>query len=77
MSASWDVDRESDSLLGLNEFSNNVKNVKEGLKRSRENAILREKMSSLGENELLLNRREGTERKRKQSLETKIKKELE
>jgi hypothetical protein len=43
MSASWDDDREG-SLLGAEEFSQNVENIKTGLSRSRENAILRDKM---------------------------------
>jgi Photosynthesis affected mutant 68 len=43
MSASWDDDREG-SLLGTEEFSQNVENIKTGLSRSRENAILRDKM---------------------------------
>ena len=43
MSASWDPDREG-SFLGTDEFSQNIENIKSGLSRSRENAILREKM---------------------------------
>ncbi|KAL3902300.1 MAG: hypothetical protein SGILL_010872 [Bacillariaceae sp.] len=45
MSASWDDDREG-SMLGTDEFAQNVDNIKTGLSRSRENAILREKMQS-------------------------------
>jgi hypothetical protein len=53
MSASWDPDREG-SLLGTDEFTQNVENIKSGLSRSRENAVLREKMatSSYTEEEL-------------------------
>ena len=43
MSASWDPDREG-SLLGTDEFSQNLGNIKSGLSRSRENALLRDKM---------------------------------
>jgi hypothetical protein len=43
MSASWDDDREG-SFLGADEFSQNVENIKTGLARSKENAILRDKM---------------------------------
>lgn len=43
MSASWDPDREG-SFLGTDEFSQNLDNIKTGLSRSRENAVLREKM---------------------------------
>ncbi|KAG7344235.1 DUF3464 domain containing protein [Nitzschia inconspicua] len=43
MSASWDDDREG-SFLGADEFSQNLENIKTGLSRSRENAILRDKM---------------------------------
>mmetsp|Transcript_19323 Transcript_19323/g.46691 ORF Transcript_19323/g.46691 Transcript_19323/m.46691 type:complete len:254 (+) Transcript_19323:259-1020(+) len=42
-SSSWDADREG-SLLGTDEFSQNLGNIKAGLSRSRENAILRDKM---------------------------------
>ncbi|KAL3924986.1 MAG: hypothetical protein SGILL_000699 [Bacillariaceae sp.] len=45
MSASWDDDREG-SLLGTEEFSQNLGNIKSGLSRSKENAILRDKMDS-------------------------------
>ena len=43
MSASWDPDREG-TFLGTDEFVNNLDNIKTGLSRSRENAILRDKM---------------------------------
>jgi len=43
MSTSWDPDREG-SLLGGDEFSKNVGSIKAGLSRSRENAVLRDKM---------------------------------
>lgn len=45
MSASWDPDREG-SLLGTDEFSQNVDNIRSGLSRSRENVVLRERMAS-------------------------------
>ena len=80
MSASWDPDREG-SFLGTEEFAKNVDNVKEGFGRSRENALLRDKMSSMGEDELGsalvdLERREFAEAKKQQSLESKLKEEL-
>lgn len=43
MSASWDDDREG-SFLGTDEFSQNLDNIKTGLSRSRENAVLRDKL---------------------------------
>ena len=78
MSASWDPDREG-SFLGTDEFQRNVENIQTGLKRSRENAILREKVSGLSEGELEkafsdLDRKE--QAKKKQSLESKLKEEL-
>lgn len=51
MSASWDDDREG-SGLGIDEFKTNVGNLKEGLARTRENALLREKMAGLSEDEI-------------------------
>mmetsp|Transcript_611 Transcript_611/g.1134 ORF Transcript_611/g.1134 Transcript_611/m.1134 type:complete len:299 (-) Transcript_611:152-1048(-) len=45
MSASWDPDREG-SFFGTEEFSQNIDNIKTGLARSRENAILRDKMET-------------------------------
>lgn len=43
MSASWDADREG-TLLGTEEFSRNVGNIKDGLSRSGENAQVREQI---------------------------------
>ena len=43
MSASWDPEREG-SLLGTDEFTRNVENIKSGLSRSRDNAMVREKI---------------------------------
>jgi len=50
MSASWDEDREG-SFMGWEEFQKNVNNVRDGLQRSRENAILRDKLSTLSDEE--------------------------
>ena len=77
MSASWDEDREG-SVLGLEEFQKNVGNIKEGLERSKENLVLREKMAGLPEAEIEaaladLERRE----KREQSFSEKMVEELE
>lgn len=53
MSTSWDEDRtETDGFLGVGEFQKNVDNVKEGLSRSKENAILREKMATANPQQL-------------------------
>mmetsp|Transcript_5953 Transcript_5953/g.12536 ORF Transcript_5953/g.12536 Transcript_5953/m.12536 type:complete len:87 (+) Transcript_5953:300-560(+) len=47
MSTSWDEDRtEEEGILGLGEFQKNVGNIQEGLQRSKENAILRDKMAT-------------------------------
>jgi len=43
MSASWDPEREG-SVLGTDEFSRNIDNIKGGLKRSGENAQIREQI---------------------------------
>ena len=43
MSASWDEDREGD-FWGIEEFQRNVGNIREGLDRSRENAVLRDRL---------------------------------
>ena len=51
MSASWDPEREG-SALGVDEFGRNVKNLREGLSRSRENALLREKLAGMSEQEI-------------------------
>jgi len=44
MSASWDEDREG-SFWGFDEFQRNVDNIKEGLQRSKDNAVLRDKLN--------------------------------
>lgn len=77
MSASWDEDREG-SALGIEEFQRNVGNIQEGLARSKENLILREKMAGMPEEKIEaaiadLERRE----KRQQSFQDKIGQELE
>lgn len=51
LSASWDDDREG-SVLGGDEFQKNIENLKDGLSRTKENAILREKMAGLSESEI-------------------------
>jgi len=50
MSTSWDEDRvdEDGGLLGVQEFQRNVGNLQDGLARSKENAILRDKMMTSG-----------------------------
>jgi hypothetical protein len=82
MSASWDPEGD---LLGTEEFSRNLDNIREGLGRSRENALLRDKMESLSGEELQramddLERKEAAEAKRmsmkSQTLTSKLKDEL-
>ena len=51
MSASWDEDREG-SFFGIDEFQSNVQNIKDGLGRSKENAVLRDRMANLSESEI-------------------------
>ena len=79
MSASWDEDREG-SFLGIDEFQNNVQSIKDGLGRSRENAMLRDKMSGLSENEIEaaledLERRDKRKEKKSKSLKQKLEEE--
>lgn len=45
MSASWDEDREG-SFFGFEEFKRNLGNIGEGLERSKENAVLRDRLRS-------------------------------
>jgi hypothetical protein len=76
MSASWDPDREG-SFAGLDEFNTNLGNIKTGLSRSRENAILREKMDEFSPAELAsLDRKEASKEKRQQSFGDKVGDEL-
>lgn len=51
MSASWDDDRDG-SALGLDEFATNFNNIRSGLSRTKENAILREKMAGMPESQI-------------------------
>lgn len=51
MSASWDEDVEG-GFFGMEEFRKNVRSIRDGLKRSQENAILREKMSTIPDDEI-------------------------
>ena len=81
MSASWDPDAEG-SLLGVDEFKTNLGNIQDGLKRTRENAILREKMTGLPESEIQkaiddLNKRDEKVLKSKMTMEEKLNKDLE
>lgn len=81
MSASWDPEVEG-SLLGFDEFKTNLGNVKDGLKRTKENAILREKMAGLPEEEIRraiadLDKRDERAKKSKMTMEEKLKSELE
>lgn len=77
MSASWDENREGD-LLGTDEFAKNVDNIKEGLSRSRANALLRDRIATDPNLQQSLSE---LEKRRSQSsptsLEEKLKEELE
>ena len=73
MSASWDEDREG-SFLGIDEFQKNVGNIKEGLERSKENLVLREKMAGLpdAEIEAAIADLERREKRQQQSFQSKM-----
>lgn len=80
LSASWDDDREG-GALGVEEFKKNVGSVTQGVKRSRENQLLRERMAGLPEAEIEaaikdLEMREAREMKRAETLKEKMEKEL-
>jgi hypothetical protein len=76
MSASWDADREG-SLLGTEEFQRNVDNIKDGLSRSRENAVLRDRMVNISDAELKgLESRDAAKMKKQQSFSEKISDDL-
>ncbi len=81
MSASWDPEKDG-SVVGFDEFKTNLGNIQDGLKRTRENAILREKMAGLPEAEINqairdLDKKEEKRKMSKMSMEEKFKKELE
>mmetsp|Transcript_18900 Transcript_18900/g.54748 ORF Transcript_18900/g.54748 Transcript_18900/m.54748 type:complete len:83 (-) Transcript_18900:646-894(-) len=81
LSASWDPDREG-STFGADEFNRNVGNLKEGLSRSRENALLRERMAGMPEEEIrrALNDLDKRDEKRKrdaEGLREKMEREME
>lgn len=81
ISASWDPEEEG-SLLGVDEFKTNVGNIQDGLKRSRENLVLREKMAGLPEDEIQraidnLDRKEQRDKEKKLDLKSRLEKELE
>lgn len=73
VSASWDEDREG-SALGFDEFQKNVGNIKEGLDRSKENTLLREKMAGLptAEIEAAIADMERREKRQQQSFQAKM-----
>lgn len=81
MSASWDVEEEG-SWLGTEEFGKNFGSIRDGLRRTRENAILREKMGGLREEEIEraigdLDKKEAAEKKKGMDLKEKLEKNLE
>ncbi|KAL3927150.1 MAG: hypothetical protein SGBAC_013196 [Bacillariaceae sp.] len=72
VSTSWDEDREG-SLLGTDEFSKNVNNIKEGLSRSKENARLRERAYNYSPDEIVnVDKVDTGKEKRKRSLSDKL-----
>jgi Protein of unknown function (DUF3464). len=81
MSASWDVEEEG-SALGWDEFQKNLNSIQDGLKRTRENAILREKMSSLPQDEIndalqRFEKKEKAEMKKTMNLKERFEKDME
>lgn len=84
ISASWDPEIEG-SALGITEFQTNIGNIQSGLRRSRENLLLREKMNKIPQDEMdsslskLEKAEEKAERKRLDGLglKEKLEKELE
>jgi hypothetical protein len=81
LSASWDPDREGD-FFGADEFKQNMENIKAGLSRSRDNAVLRDKIADVGDDQIRkalkdLEKKEQAEAKRTQSFASKLNDELE
>jgi len=84
MSASWDPETEG-SALGISEFQTNLGSIQSGLRRSRENLLLRERMNKIPRDELdgdmrkLEREEERAQRKRADGagLKEKLEKELE
>lgn len=73
MSASWDPDVDG-SGIGLDEFNKNVKIIKDGFERTKENQIIRDNMAGLPESEIqqaiqALDRRDKKQEKEKKRLE--------
>lgn len=66
--------------MGTDEFSKNLQNIRDGLSRSRENTMLRERLQNMSDDEVRaalkdLERRE-KEKKRQETLGDKLKDEL-
>jgi len=77
MSTSWDPDREG-SMLGKDEFSKNLGNIKEGLSRSKENAVLRDRMYEYSPEEIAnVDAKDAPKEKRQQSFSDKFGDDLE
>jgi hypothetical protein len=81
MSTSWDEDRDG-SVLGTDEFSKNLDNIKEGLSRTKENAVLRDKMYDYSPEEIANvqakeTAKEAAKEKRQQSFTDKFGNDLE
>jgi len=81
MSASWDPEVEG-STLGVQEFQTNIGNIQDGLRRSRENALLREKMRKIPRDEMKsemkrLDKEDESKREKGMGLKEKLEKDLE
>jgi hypothetical protein len=77
MSTSWDTDREG-SALGTDEFSKNLGNIKQGLSRSRQNQVLRDRMYDYSPEEIdNFGKKEESKEKRQQSFGEKFGDDLE
>ena len=66
--------------MGTDEFSKNLQNIRDGLSRSRENTMLRERLQNMSDDEVRaalkdLEKRE-KEKKRQETLGDKLKDEL-
>lgn len=80
MSASWDEDVEG-STLGLEEVSKNLDSIKDGLRRSKENVLLRERMAGMPEAEIQaaireLDKKDEREKMMTMTYEEKLNKEM-
>jgi len=80
MSASWDPEVEG-STLGVQEFQTNIGNIQTGLRRSRENTLLREKMRKIPRDQMKKDMKrldkEDEKKEKEMGLKEKLEKDLE